>query len=395
MEYKFAERIKTLKPSAIREILKATGDPGMISFAAGNPAPEAFPVKKLEKVSKEIFEETPLLALKYGVTEGYTPLKELISELLKKRLNIGNDKDSLMITSGATQVMELTTKVLCNEGDIILTESPSFIGSLNSFRSYGAILKGIPMEEDGINLDYLEKVLKKTENIKFLYTIPNFQNPTGITMSLEKRKELYKLACTYDFIILEDNPYGALRVSGDYIPDIKSFDTEGRVIYAGTFSKIVAPGIRVGYVSGPSPIVTKMAVGKQTEDVHTALFSQLLVYRWLTEYDLDTHLSGIRKIYRHKLDLMCDCINRELGDLVEYRKPDGGLFVWCRLKDSTDCKDFVEKAINASVAVVPGTAFLIDEKEGECPYVRLNFSTPTDNEIVEGVKRLGKMLNNR
>ena len=392
MEYRFSNRIKTLKPSAIREILKATGEPGMISFAAGNPAPEAFPVKMLEEASEEIFKETPLLALQYGVTEGYEPLKNLISELLKKRLNIGEDSDALMITSGATQVMELTTKVLCDEGDIIITESPSFIGSLNSFRSYGAVLKGIPMEKDGMDLEYLEKVLKESSNIKFLYTIPNFQNPTGITMSLEKRKKLYSLACEYDFLILEDNPYGTLRVSGDYIPDIKSFDTEGRVLYAGTFSKIVAPGIRVGYVSGPAAVLSKMAVGKQTEDVHTALFSQLLVYRWLTEYDLDSHVKNIRKIYSRKLNLMCDCLDKELGDLVEYSKPDGGLFLWCRLKDSKDCKEFVEKALKASVAVVPGTAFLTDEEKGSCPYVRINFSTPSDSEIVEGVRRLGEMF---
>lgn len=395
MEYRFSERIKNLKPSAIREILKATGDPDMISFAAGNPAPEAFPVEQLEEASREIFEETPLLALQYGVTEGYEPLKKEVTDLLDKRLGIVGEGDSLMITSGATQVMELTTKVLCNEGDIILTESPSFIGSLNSFRSYGAELKGIPMEDDGPDLDYLENFLKEEGNVKFLYTIPNFQNPTGITMSLEKRRRLYSLACEYDFIILEDNPYGALRVSGEYIPDIKSLDREGRVIYAGTFSKTVAPGIRVGFVLGPESVLSKMAVGKQTEDVHTPLFSQLLVSRWLTENDIDEHIKEIRKIYRRKLDLMCSCIDRELGDLVEYRKPEGGLFIWCRLKDSDDCREFVEKALEASVAVVPGTAFLTDEKESLCPYVRINFSTPTDSEIKEGVKRLGEVLSRK
>ena len=392
MEYKFSDRIAGLKPSAVREILKSTSDPEVISFAAGNPAPESFPVDAIRKVSAEIFDEQPITALQYGITEGYAPLVEKLTEIMKERNHIGTDNDSLIVTSGATQVMALLTKSLCNEGDVIACEDPSFIGSLNCFRSYNCSLAGVPIEADGIDTNALEETLKNDTDhrIKFLYTIPNFQNPGGVTMSWEKRKKVYELACQYDIIVLEDNPYGTIRVAGDDVPAIKTLDTEGRVVYAGTFSKIISPGIRVGYAVGPKEILAKMTVGKQTEDVHTAMFNQMLVYRWLCEYNLEEHLSNNQAIYRKKLNLMCDCIDSELGDAVTYVRPEGGLFIWCRLDDRIDMLEFCKRAVEKKVAVVPGTAFLTDTA-GTTPYVRVNFSTPTDEDIVEGVKRLGQV----
>lgn len=391
MDYLFSDKIANLKPSAVREILKSTADPEVISFAAGNPAPEAFPMEAIKKISMEIFDENPVLALQYGVTEGYAPLVETLTELMQNRLHFGTEKDSLFVTSGATQVMELVTKVLCNEGDVIVCENPSFIGSLNCFRSYGARLEGVPVEADGIDISALENVLKKEgSKAKFLYTIPNFQNPSGVTMSLEKRKALYDLACKYNIILLEDNPYGDLRAYGEELPAIKTFDEEGRVIYAGTFSKVISPGIRVGYVMGPAPILSKMVVGKQTEDVHTAMWNQILVYKWLKEYSLEEHVSRMHEIYRRKLDLMCKLIDSELGDVVEYVKPDGGMFVWCKLKDGIDMLSFCKKAVEKKVAVVPGTAFLPKEEDTTNCF-RLNFSTPSDDDIVEGMKRLGEV----
>ncbi len=392
MEYIFSDRISGLKPSAVREILKSTSDPEVISFAAGNPAPESFPVDDIRVISKEILDETPIQALQYGITEGYAPLIEKLTQLVKERNNIGTENDGLIVTSGATQVMELLTKVLCNEGDKIACENPSFIGSLNCFRSYGCDLVGIPVEDDGIDVAALEEALKAdTEHkIKFLYTIPNFQNPGGVTLSLEKRKKIYELACKYDIIVLEDNPYGTLRVTGEDVPAIKTFDTEGRVVYAGTFSKIISPGIRVGYVVGPKPILAKMTVGKQTEDVHTAMFNQMLVYRWLEEYDLNAHLTKNQAIYRKKINLMCDLIDSELGDLVTYVRPEGGLFIWAKLDDRLDMLTFVQRAVEKKVAVVPGTAFLTDPT-ASTQYIRLNFSTPTDEEIEKGMKLLGEV----
>lgn len=389
MEYTFSNKISSLQPSAIREILKATSDPSIIPFAAGNPAPDAFPVDAVREIAKKILEERPIDALQYGVTEGYAPLRKTILDWMAQRENIGQEFDDILIVSGATQVMDLVTKVLCNEGDTVVCEEPSFIGSLNCFRSYGCKLRGVPVEADGMDIDALEEVLKTTDNVKFIYTIPNFQNPAGATMSYEKRKRLYALAKEYGVIILEDNPYGDLRVAGEKIPTIKSMDTEGIVVYAGSFSKLLAPGLRVAYCIGPSALLAKMTVGKQASDVHTACLNQMIVDEWFKQYDINAHIEKIQDIYRKKLNLMCDCIDRELGDFVEYVRPEGGLFIWCKLPDNVDMLEFVKKALKKKVAVVPGSAFLMDDTS-KTQYIRLNFSTPTDENIVKGVKLLGE-----
>lgn len=389
MNYYFSKRISQLQPSAIREILKATQDPRIIPFAAGNPDESAFPVDEISRISAEIFKENPVTALQYGVTEGYRPLVDTLAPFVKEKYNIGKDFDSIIVTSGAQQVMDLATKALCDFGDTIICESPSFIGSLNCFRSYGCKLSGVPVEADGMSLEELEKAIINAENPRFIYTIPNFQNPSGATMSLEKRKVVYALAKKYGLLILEDNPYGDLRVSGDDIPSIKSFDTDGIVIYAGSFSKLLAPGIRVGYIVAPSQIIAKMIVGKQAADVHTPVFSQMLVHKWMTENDVDAHIEKIRNIYGEKLSLMCDLIDSELGDFVKYVRPEGGLFVWCQLPDRVPMLDFVKTCIDNKVAVVPGTAFMINDEKTNC--FRMNFSTPSKEKIQEGMKILGKV----
>ncbi len=390
MDYTFSDKISSLQPSAIREILKATADPAIIPLAAGNPAPDAFPVEEVQKISAEILAEEPITALQYGVTEGYQPLRDELKSWLARREKIGRNFDDLLVVSGATQIMDLTTKVLCNEGDTVICEEPSFIGSLNCFRSYGCKLKGVPVEADGMDVDALEEALKTTENAKFIYTIPNFQNPAGATMSLAKRKRLYELAVKYNKIILEDNPYGDLRVAGEPLPTIKSMDTEGIVVYAGSFSKILSPGLRVAYCVGPKPILAKMTVGKQASDVHTPCLNQMIVYRWLRDYDVEAHIKKIQGIYRKKLNLMCDCIDKELGDFVEYVRPEGGLFIWCKLPDDVDMLDFVQRAVKKKVAVVPGNAFLMNDTD-KTQYIRLNFSTPSDEKIAAGIKLLGEV----
>ncbi len=392
MDYYFSKRISGLQPSAIREILKATQDPAIIPFAAGNPDAAAFPVDEVKKLTAEIFESEPITALQYGVTEGYTPLRNRLTAFIKEKYNIGKDFDSLIVTSGAQQVMDLATKALCDLGDTVICECPSFIGSLNCFRSYGCELAGVPVEADGMNIEALEDAIKNAHNPRFIYTIPNFQNPSGVTMSLEKRKAVYEFAKKYDLLILEDNPYGDLRVAGEEIPSIKSFDEDGIVIYAGSFSKLLAPGIRVGYICAPAPIIAKMTVGKQASDVHTPVFSQMLVDKWMENYDVDAHIEKIRGIYREKLNLMCDLIDSELGDFVKYVRPEGGLFVWCELPSNVDMLEFVKECIANKVAVVPGTAFMINDEPTNC--FRMNFSTPSNEKIVEGMKILGKVKNN-
>lgn len=390
MEYIFSDRISSLQPSAIREILKATADPAIIPFAAGNPDTAAFPIEEVRALAAQILENDPVTALQYGVTEGYTPLRTRVTDYMKAKYNVGRDFDSLIITSGAQQVMDLATKALCNFGDTVICESPSFIGSLNCFRSYGVQLRGVPVEADGMNMEILEQKLKENQNVRFIYTIPNFQNPSGATMSLEKRKQLYALAKQYNVLILEDNPYGELRVKGEHLPSIKSFDEDGIVLYAGSFSKVFAPGVRVAYVIAPSPIVAKMTVGKQASDVHTPVLNQMLVERWMATTDFEAHIEKIRGIYRRKLNLMCDLIDEKLGDFVEYVRPEGGMFVWCKLPAHVDMMDFCNKAVQNKVAVVPGSAFTVEEGEtSDC--IRLNFTTPSDERIKEGMEILGKL----
>ena len=388
MDYKFAKGVASLKPSIIREILKSSGN--TIPLAAGNPAPDAFPVNDIKEIVGKVLEEDPILALQYGISEGYAPLVAKLTELAKERYGVGSDNDSLIVVSGAQQVMSLTSQCFVNYGDCILCEEPSFIGALNCFRSFGAKLSGVPVDSDGINIEALEKKLQTEENVKFIYTIPNFQNPAGITMSLKKRKAVYELAKKYGVMILEDNPYGDLRVSGENVPAIKSFDTDGIVIYSGSFSKIVAPGIRVGYVLAPKEVIAKLTVAKQTQDVHTPLLSQLVVYKWLTEYDFEAHINKIREIYKRKLNLLCDCVDKELSDFLTYHRPEGGLFVWAKLNDGIDMLDFVKKASAAGASVVPGNAMMVDG-DAPCQYIRMNFSTPSDEDIVKGVKLLGEV----
>lgn len=391
MNYKFSNKVSGLQASAIREILKFTSDPEVISFAAGNPAPEAFPKEKIAEISAEILNNDPILALQYSVTEGYTPLRDLLKEEMTKKGCFNPETDDLIITSGAQQANEFACKVLCNEGDTLICEAPSFIGSLNAFRSYNVLLKGIEMEAGGIKLDKLEEALKESGGQKLVYVIPNFQNPTGDTMTLEKRKAVYELACKYDAIILEDNPYGDLRFDGEDIISIKSMDKESRVIYSGTFSKILAPGLRVGYACGPKEIIQKMVICKQVADVHTTIWSQVVCHRFMQQVDMNAHFAKLREIYKKKCNLMLDGIEKHFSKKITYTKPQGGLFIWCTLPEGSNMPEFCTRAVrDYKIAVVPGTAFMINESDKTTSF-RLNFSTPTDEQIVKGIEILGKM----
>lgn len=391
MEYTFANRVLSLKPSAIREIFKYAADPAYVALSAGNPAPDAFPAKELEEISKSLLAENPIAALQYSVTEGYPKLREVLKIYMKEKHSIGTELDELIITSGAQQVMDLTSKSLLNEGDVVICEAPSFIGSLNSFRSYNARLVGVPVESDGMNIEALEKALAENKNVKFIYTIPNFQNPSGVTMSLEKRKAVYELAKKYGVLILEDNPYGDLRYEGEDIPAIKSFDTDGIVIYAGSFSKVISPGMRVGWCVAPEQICKKLVVCKQGSDVHTNIWSQILCCEFMQKYDFEAHLEGLRKLYTKKARFTESLLKEHLAPYgITYNKIEGGLFVWCTLPNGIDMTQFNKKALEKKVCVVPGVAFLTDENE-ECNSFRINFSTPTDDQLAKGIKALGEV----
>lgn len=392
MKYEFSDRVQNLKPSAIREIFKYSANPEYIPFSAGNPAPDAFPFEEIGKISAEILQDMPIAALQYSTTEGYAPLRSYLRDYMKAKHGVGSENDEILITSGAQQVMDLLTKALLNPGDIVLSESPSFIGSLNTFRSYQAQLMGIPIDEDGVNIEALEKLLSSEQNIKYFYTIPNFQNPSGITMSAEKRKKVYELCRDHNVIILEDNPYGDLRFRGEDIPPIKSLDTEGVVMYAGSFSKVVSPGIRVGYAIGPKEIIQRMVVCKQGEDVHTNIWAQIVCERFMSQYDYEAHLETLRDIYRRKAQVLEDAMQKYLAPKgITWSKFDGGLFAWCKLPEGVDMLDYTNRALEAKVCIVPGTAFMPDESEKTSCF-RVNFSTPTDEQIIKGTEILGSLL---
>jgi 2-aminoadipate transaminase len=388
LNYNFSNRISSLKPSAIREILKVTSDPNIIPFAAGNPAPDAFPVDAMAAFSQKIFNETPAAALQYGVSEGYTPLRETMQKRMREKYNTGSDSDEVIIVTGAQQGMELTSKCFLNEGDGIICESPSFIGSLNCFRSYGANLIGVPLERDGMDMAALENALSENNNVKLIYVIPTYQNPTGRVMSLEKRVKLLELARKYDVMILEDNPYFELRYSGEVIPTIKSMDTEGRVIYVGSFSKILSPGIRVGFVLANSTVISKLTVAKQVNDVHTNLMYQMIANFMMTEFDIDAHIAKICDIYRAKRDAMTGAIEKYFPEGCTYERPDGGLFLWCRLPDGYDGVELCKMCGSRGVMGVPGSAFEVVEGQ-KSPYIRLNFSLPSFEQIERGVEIMG------
>lgn len=398
MTYTFSKKIADLKPSAIREILKAPSDATTISFAAGNPSPETFPVAELARLSEDIFRTQSTVALQYGITDGYAPLSAAVAKRQKEVFGIGRSvadgdayDDTTFIVSGGQQGIELACKVFCNEGDAVLCENPTFIGGLNSFRSCGCQTVGFPLLEDGPDIDALEQTIKATPNAKLMYIIPTFQNPSGITTCYEKRVKIYELAKKYGIMIFEDNPYGELRFAGKEIPTIKSMDTEGLVVYGGSFSKILSAGMRVGFVVAPSEVAAKMIVAKQSEDVHTNLFFQILCHRYMTECDLDGHIDFIRSVYRRKATLMLDGLAKEMPDCVHFTRPEGGLFIWVTMPDYVDMTAFIKATVAEQLRVVPGSTFNCDVTMPSQSF-RLNYSTPSDEQIELGIKRLGKVV---
>lgn len=391
MQYHFSDRISSLKPSAIREILKVTQDPTVISFAAGNPSPESFPEEEMAEIAADLFRNRAGEALQYGMTEGYTPLRQQTSVRLWEKYAIGRENDDLMITSGGQQAIELAAKVFLNEGDTLICEDPSFIGALNAFRSYHARLVGCLTDEHGMRMDILENLLKTQPNVKLIYTIPTFQNPSGKTLSLERRREMISLAEKYNVMILEDSPYFELRYSGEPVPAIKSMDEHGRVIYAGSYSKVLAPGIRMGFACAPREIIAKMVVAKQTSDVHSNLFFQMVVSEYLKRYDLDAHIEEVCKLYRHKRDVMLSAIDRYFDKRVNVTRPNGGLFLWAQLPDGCDGVELCARAGKRKVAAVPGVSFLVNQSI-KCPGIRLNFSLPSDEQIETGIAVLGEVI---
>ena len=391
MEFKISDKMRNMKPSIIREILKQMSDPTLISFAGGNPAADSFPAEDIARFSDELLRQDPVAALQYSVSEGVPSVREAVRAFANRRERVAKENDGVLITSGSQQILDFAAKCLCNEGDVVAVENPAFLGAFNAFRSSGARLAGVPMEDDGVNLAALEAVFAAPEKPRFFYCIPNFQNPTGKTMSLAKRRAVYALAVRYGVPVLEDDPYGELRIAGEPVPSIKSMDTEGAVIYAGSFSKILCPGMRLAYCVCDKKLMAAFVVAKQCSDVHTNVWAQRVCERMLRETDMNAHIARLQAIYREKADHTMAQLDEKLSGAVSYVRPEGGMFIWAKLPDEVPAGEFARRCLEKKLAVVPGSAFYTDSAVDQ-PFVRLNFSTPTKEQIDRGVAVMAEVL---
>jgi len=389
METLFSNRAQHIVASEIREILKLTSKEGIISFAGGLPAPELFPYDALKVISVEVLETMGPKALQYSPTEGFQPLRDKIAERMTIRGMEATGED-ILITCGSQQGLDFTGKIFLDPGDIVLCESPSYLGAINAFKSYECVFKEIQTDGEGMVMSDLEEKLKTLEHVKIIYVIPNFQNPTGRTWSLERRQELMRLANKYNKIVVEDNPYGELRYEGEAIPSVRSFDTEGRVVYLGTFSKTFCPGLRIGWVCASPVLLNKYILVKQSADLQTNSMSQRELALFLEKNDFDAHIQNIVAHYRKRRDTMVDAIEEYFPKHVAYEKPSGGLFLWVTVPEGIDTKVLLEKAVEQGVAYVPGASFYPNGLVKNT--MRLNFSNMGEEKIVEGIRILGKLL---
>ena len=390
MSFIESDRMRSVSGSIIRELFKLTAAPDMISFAGGDPSPDSFPTEEIAAIANDALLHRGVSMLQYGFTEGFPPLRETLKSYYIKKHGFPKETDELITCSGGQQAADLVSKVLLNEGDQVLCEELSFVGVLNTFRAYGAKLVGVRMEPDGMNIEDLEKKIQASPRAKLIYIIPNFQNPTGFTTSLAKRQAIYALAQRYDLMILEDDPYGELRYEGDFLPPLKSMDTDGRVVYGGSFSKTMAPALRVGFVVAEKALMKRLVVAKQTGDVHTATLTQEICYRYMAEHDFEGHLQDIRRIYAVKCKRMLDDMEQKFSPAVTFNRPQGGLFVTAFLPEGMDAWPFVQEGIARKVACVPGVAFVMDPQVPSNAF-RMNFSMPSLEQIDQGTDILGKL----
>lgn len=389
MNNKFSRRTQNLKASEVREILKVTERPEIISFAGGLPAPELFPIEEIKIACIEVLNDKGQAALQYSTTEGYIPLREAICGRMKN-LGIETSIDNVIITTGSQQALDLSGKLFIDEGDTIICESPTYLAAINAFKAYMPKFQEVAMDEEGMIMEELEKTLKDNPNAKFIYTIPDFQNPTGRTMSLSRRKKLIELANQYDIVIIEDNPYGEVRFAGEKLPPVKHFDTEGRVIYLSTFSKIFAPGLRLGWICADKKFIDKYVPFKQNVDLHSDIFAQMITAKYMELFDIEAHIEKIREVYRHRRELMINCIKEEFPKNAKYTLPDGGLFIWVELAENVDTSKLFVKALENNVVFVSGQSFF---PNGNCKNgFRLNYSNMPDERIIEGIKRLATVI---
>jgi len=390
----YSDSVGKMKSSEIRELLEVSRRPGVISFGGGLPNPASFPVQDIKEIVNVMLEEEGETALQYGTTPGMEELREEIVSMVKKD-GIKADIDNVLITVGSQQALDLLGRVFLNEGDTVFLGSPTYLGGINVFRSYGANMVGVPLDDNGMNMEKLEEKIKesrrKSEAIKFIYTIPTFQNPAGIVMADDRRKRMVEIAQENEIIIIEDDPYGKLRFDGKPIKPIKYYDEN--IVYLGTFSKVLSPGFRLAYVVAPEDVSKKMVLTKQSVDLCTPTFTQSIGYRFIRDGYMDRHIPRIIDMYRKKRDIMLEALDKYFPEGCRWTHPHGGMFLWATLPEHIDTKEMFNDALKEKVAYVHGRAFYVDG--GGSNAMRLNFSNPSDDSITEGIKRLGKVIEKR
>ena len=384
----FADRMAKTHKSFIREILKVTEDPRVISFAGGLPNPNTFPVQELAEASKKVLAEDGENVLQYSTTEGYLPLREYIADRYLKRKGLHISADEILITNGSQQGLDLIGKVFLNKGDRVAIERPGYLGALQAFAVYEPIFEPVSLLDDGIDIDLFEKAVS-SGGIKLFHAVINFQNPSGVTYSKEKRTKLADICRGRNMVLVEDDPYGELRFMGEDLPSIRSC-FEDNVVLLGSFSKIVSPGLRLGWISAKKDVMEKIVIAKQASDLHSSYFSQRIVFQYLTDHDIDKHILKIREIYKKQRDLMVSMIEKLFPEEIKFTRPEGGMFLWVTLPERLSSLDLFELAKKDNVAFVPGKAFYVDG--GGNNTLRLNFSNSDEEKIVEGIKRLAKVI---
>ena len=390
MEIRFSDRSKGLKASEIREILKLADMPEIISFAGGLPAKELFPIEKIKEVMLEVMDKDGSAALQYGPTEGYRPLREIVATQRMLTANLKPTADDVIITTGSQQGLEFSAKLFLNKGDTVICESPSYLGAINAFMAYEPKFCEVEMDEHGMIISNLEKALKENPNAKMIYTIPDFQNPTGKTMPDDRRKRIAELASQYKIPVIEDNPYGELIYEGEVHPAIKSFDKEGWVVFLGTFSKTFTPGLRLGWIYASPEILNKYVLIKQGADLQSSSLDQRIAAAFMEKYNLNEHIEKIREVYGNRRKLMLESMDKYFPEGIKHTNPYGGLFAWVELRDDLDSALIMEECLKENVAYVPGASFF--PNGGHKNFFRVNYSCMPEEKIVEGIKRLGKVL---
>ena len=379
-----------IKASDIRELLKLTAQPDIISFAGGLPAPELFPVQDIKAAFDAVMEEAGPTALQYGQTEGWTPLRIHIAERMLKKNNIKTDPDHIILTAGSQQGLDFIGKLFLNPGDVVVLESPSYLGAINAFKQYQPNFVEVPTDENGMIMEELDKVLASTKNAKFIYIIPDFQNPSGRTWPLERRKQFMEIINKYEIPAIEDNPYGDLRFKGEYLPALKSMDEKGLIMYFGTFSKILSPGMRIGWICANEQIMAKVNLIAQASVLQTSTITAMAIAKYLDMFDIDAHVAKILPVYKHRCELMINTMRETFPEEVKFTDPDGGLFTWCELPDYINTRDLAPLALEKKVAFVPGSGFYPSGAVQNC--MRLNYSNATDERLVVGVERLAEVI---